>query len=210
MGVLVATVILLVVIFLSMPSAHAQSLEPENFTVSPGDFTVRNAPPLGEPYFIEQKLRIHNGASIERNFVLSVRAPPPENLKPEYEPIPNENWVILIPAVIPIEKNSDNLVDISFNIPRWENLTNQRWEAWISVTRAALPGEVIEIELVCKVYIETTKDLPPPPSPGNESLPLLFVIIIILVVGVVGIAFLYGKSARRRRGEMEFSYKSSV
>jgi len=200
MGVLVATVIPLVVIFLSMPLAHAQLPEPENFTVSPADFTVRDAPPLGKPYLIEQKLRIHNGADIERNFLLSVRAPPPENLKPGYEAIPNENWVTFIPAVIPIEGNSDNLVDISFNIPRWENLTNQRWEAWISVTRMAEPGELIEIELVCKVYIETTKDLPPPPSPDNWDLLLPLTIIIILVVGVVGTAFLL---ARHRRGEKE-------
>ena len=206
MGVLVATVIPLVVIFLSMPLAHAQLPELENFSVSPADFTVRDAPPLGEPYLIEQKLAIHNGADIERNFMLSVRAPPPENLEPGYEPIPNENWIILIPALIPIEGNSDNLVDMSLDIPRWENLTDQRWVAWISVKRMAEPGETIEIELICKAYIETTKELPPPPSHDNEELLLLFAVIIILVVGVVGMAFLL---ARHRRGEKEFGIVAS-
>jgi len=180
--------------------------EPTVFSLSPSDFTVRDAPPLGEPYLLERKLVIRNGDMINRFFALSVRAPPPENLEPGYEPFPNENWFILIPALIEIEENSDNLVEMALNIPRWENLTGQQWEAWISVKRMAEPGELIEIELICKAYIETTNELPPPPSPGNEGLPLLLIAIIILVVGVVGMAFLL---ARRRRGEREFGVVAS-
>ena len=198
-------VLLIFVVILAVPSAHAQ-LEPENFSISPADFTVRDAPPQGEPYLLERKLVIRNAAPINRFFLLSVRAPPPENLDPGYEPIPNENWFILIPALIEIEENSDNLVEMSLNIPRWENLTDQRWEAWISVKRMAKPGETIEIELISKAYIETTKELPPPPSHDNEDLLLLFAVIIILAVGVVGMAFLL---ARHRRGEREFGIVAS-
>ena len=149
--------------------AHAQ-LEPENFSVAPADFTVRDAPPVGVPYFVEQKLAIHNGADVERNFVLSVLAPPPENLEPGYEPIPDEGWIVLEPPFIEIEANSYKLVDILLDIPKWENLTGKRWEAWISVTRMAEPGELIEVELISRARIETTKELPPPPFPRLTSL----------------------------------------
>jgi len=200
MRVLVATIALLAVIFLSMPSAHAQLRKLENvFSLSPADFTIRDAPPLGEPYLLESKLVIRNGDTIKRNFILSVRAPSRENLKPGYEPIPDVNWFILIPAVIEIEENSSDMIEMALNIPRWENLTDQRWEAWISVTRMAEPGEILQIEYISKAYIETTKELPPPPSPSNDLL-LPFTVIIILVVGVVGTAFLL---ARHRRGEKE-------
>ena len=188
-----------------VPLALAQE-EPTTFSLSPSDFTIRNAPPLGEPYLLERKLVIRNGDMINRFFLLSVRAPPPENLEPGYEPIPNENWFILIPALIEIEENSDNLVEMVLNIPRWENLTDQRWVAWISVKRMAEPGETIEIELICKAYIETTKELPPPPSHDNEELLLPFAVIIILAVGVAGMAFLL---ARHRRGEKEFDIVAS-
>ena len=142
-------VLLTFAVILAVPSAHAQ-LEPENFSVAPADFTLTNVSPLGDPYVIEQKIAIHNGADIERNFLLSVRAPPPENLELGYEAIPNENWILLIPALIGIDANSDNLVEMGFYLPRWENLTGQKWEAWISVTRMAEPGEIVEIELISK------------------------------------------------------------
>lgn len=193
-------VLLSFVVILAVPSAHAQPLEPENFSVSPADFTVRDVPPLGEPYVIEHKLRIRNGADIERNFALSVLAPPLENLKPGYEPIPNENWVILIPALIPVDANSDNLVEMGFDMPRWENLTNQRWEAWISVTRLAEPGEIVEIELISKMYIETTEELPPPLS---EGLPLWTIIIAVVVVVAAVITGAWVWSKRKAGGIWE-------
>jgi len=200
----IAVLLLSFVIILTVPSAHAQLPEPENFSVSPADFTVRNVSPLGEPYLIEQKLRIHNGANIERNFLLSVRTPPQENLEPGYEAIPNENWIILIPTLIPIEENSDNLVNMGFEIPRWENLTGQRWEAWISVKRIAEPGEILEIELISVMKIETTEELPPPPSQG---LPLSMIIIAVVVVVAVVIAgvWIWSKKTAGGTGEMPFS-----
>ena len=197
-------VLLSFVVILAVPSAHAQPLEPENFSVSPADFTVRDVPPLGEPYVIEHKLRIRNGADIERNFMLSVRAPPLENLEPGYEPIPDENWIILIPVLIPVDANSDNLVEMGFDIPRWENLTNQRWEAWISVTRMAEPGEVIEIELISKMYIETTAELPELPS---QDLPISTIIIavVIVVAAVITGAWVWSKRKAGGIGKMPFS-----
>ena len=176
-------VLLSFVVILAVPSAHAQE-EPTIFSLSPSDFTIRDAPPQGEPYLLERKLVIRNGDAINRFFLLSVRAPPPENLDPGYEPIPNENWFILMPILIEIEENSSDMVDMGLDIPRWENLTGQQWEAWISVTRMAEPGEVIEIELICKAKIITTEELPELPS---QALPLSTIIIIAVVVGVAAV-----------------------
>jgi len=175
-------VLLIFVVILAVPSAHAQ-LEPENFSISPADFTVRDAPPQGEPYLLERQLVIRNASPINRFFVLSVRAPPLENLEPGYEPIPDENWFILIPILIEIEENSIDAVDMGLDIPRWENLTGKQWEVWISVTRMAEPGELIEVELICKAKIITTEELPPLPQP----MPLSTIIIIAVVVGVAAV-----------------------
>jgi len=173
-GALLSTLVIVLLILSVSHIALAQG-EPL-FSVSPSDFTVLDAPPLGEPYRLERKLVIRNDDTINRFFVLSVRAPPLENVGPGYEPIPNEGWIILEPTLIEIEENSVDTVDIFLNIPRWENLTNQRWEAWISVTRMAELGEITEIELISKAKIITTEELPPLPrsvevsiSPGSRS-----------------------------------------
>ena len=209
MGVLVATIAPFIVISLSMLSAHAQAAPEDEgpFIVSPGDFTVRDAPPQGEPYLIEQKIAIRNRDNAMRTFTLYVRPPLEDELTEGFDAIPNENWIILMPMYIEIDENSSDMAEIIFDIPRWENLTGQRWEARIAVERQPKPGELVAITYEVKAYIETTKDLPPPPSPGNEGLLLLFAVIIILAVGVVGMAFLL---ARHRRGEMEFGIASSA
>jgi len=190
--------------FFMVPLALAQE-EPALFSVSPSDFTVPNASPLGEPYRLEGKLVIRNGDTIKRTFTLSVRPPLEGELMEGFDAIPNENWVILMPALIEVEENSWGEIEMFLNIPRWENLTGQRWEARISVERQPRPGELVALTLEVKAYIETTEELPPPPS----RLPLPFTTIIILVVGVVGMAFLFGKLARRRRGEKEFGIVAS-
>jgi len=144
--------------------AHAQLPAENVFEVSPGSFTVRDAPPFGEPYLVEQKIAVWNRVNEMRIFTLSVRTPPEDEVTEGFDPIPNGNWIILTPAYIEIEGNSSDIVEIFLNIPRWENLTSQRWEAWIGVTRRAEPGEVLEIELISRARIETTEELPPIPS----------------------------------------------
>jgi len=182
--VAIAAIALLVIVS-AVSSVPAQE-EPVGFGISPAEFTVRDAPPMGEPYRIEKKLIIRNGDTIERIFALSVLVPPSENLRPGYEPIPNENWVVLIPQVIEVGENSWGEVDIYLNIPRQENLTNQRWEVWISVRRLAEIGEVLEPELISRAKIETTAELPPLP-------PLLPVAaIVVLVVGISAAALALG------------------
>ena len=191
--------------FFMVPLALAQE-EPDLFSVSPSDFTVPNASPLGEPYRLEGKLVIRNGDTINRTFILSVRPPPEGELMEGFDAIPNENWFILMPALIEVGENSWGEVEMFLDIPRWENLTGQRWEARISVERQPRPGELVALTLEVKAYIETTKELPPPPT---SRLPLPFTTIIILVVGVVGMAFLFGILARHRRGEKEFGIVAS-
>ena len=177
--------VVVLAIALAMPSAHAQE-EPTTFSLSPSDFTVIDAPPLGEPYFLERKLVIRNGDTINRFFALSVRAPPPENLEPGYEPIPEENWFVLIPALIEIEENSSDTVEMLLNIPRWENLTGQQWEAWISVKRMAEPGELIEIELIAKAKIITTEELLPLPSQPLPLWPIIIAVVVVVAAVTIG------------------------
>jgi len=157
-GALLSTLLIALLILSVSYTTRAQLPEENVFEVSPGSFTVRDAPPLGEPYLIEQKLAIRNRENAMRTFTLSVRTPPEDEVTEGFDPIPNGNWIILTPAYIEIEGNSSDIVEIFLNIPRWENLTNQRWEAWISVTRMAEPGEILEIEYISKMKIETTEE----------------------------------------------------
>jgi hypothetical protein len=165
----------------------------EPFSVSPAEFVAKEVPPLGEPYLLEKKLVVRNGDNIERTFTLSVLAPPGENLREGYEAIPEPSWVILTPSVVEIGENSSATVDIYLNIPRQENLTSRKWEAWISVKRLPVAGEIAEIELIVRAKIETTSELPPPPS-TLPSLPAM-----IALAGGVATALLLGWLARRRR-----------
>jgi len=194
-GVLVATIAPFIVISLSMPLLHAQQ---DVFEVSPGSFTVRDAPPLGEPYLIEQKIAVRNRVNEVRIFTLSVRRPPPENLTEGYDAIPNENWIILMPMYMEIGENSSDTIDISLNIPRWENLTNQRWEAWISVKRMAELGEILEIEYFSKMKIITTEELLPLPS----GITLTTIVIVAVVVGAAAVIIGAWVWSRRRAGSV--------
>jgi hypothetical protein len=181
-SVLVSLVtISLLTALLITPSVFSQI---ENvFQVSPGEFTARDAPPLGSPYIIPQVLVAYNRDNVER--VVSVKAEiPPENaVRPGYEPIENENWVIPIPSSFVIMENSFKEIQISFNIPRWENLTNKKWEVWVSVMRQPLPGEVGVLNPTVRIKIETTAELPPPES-RNYLLILPIIIIIIVIIAI--------------------------
>jgi len=188
-------------IFATLTSAQSQ----DTFSIS-GDFTVENAPPWVEPYLIEKKLVVHNGDNIKRTFILRALTPENlenpkdlENLPLQYEAIPEPSWVIpMAPGggqEIEIEENSSGVVDIWLNIPRQENLTSQKWEAWISVRRRAEIGEVLEPELICKVWIDTSAELPPPQPPPNSP----FILIAILALGVAAAVVLLVLWLRRRK-----------
>ena len=200
--VLAAVSLLLGMIFATLTSAQSQ----DTFSIS-GDFTVENAPPWVEPYSIEKKLVVHNGDNIKRTFILRTLVPENlenpkdlENLPLQYGAIPEPSWVVpMAPGggqEIEIEENSSSVVDIWLNIPYQDNLTNQKWEAWISVKRRAEIGEVLEPELICKMWINTSADLPPPPPPPTSS----SILIVILALGVAAAVVLLVLWFRRRKG----------
>jgi len=197
MAVLFSFAVVLAIV-LAVPSAHAQAPEENVFEVSPGSFTVRDVLPLGEPYLIEHQLGIRNRENAMRTFTLYVRTPPEDKVTEGFDPIPNENWVRLMPVYIEIEGNSIDNVEIIFDMPRWENLTGQRWEAWISVTRMAEPGEILEIEYISKMKIITTEELPP--LPGGIS--LTTIVIIAVVVGAAAVIIGAWVWSRRRAGSV--------
>ena len=154
------------------------------FSVSPAEFTVSKAPPLGEPWRIQQELVVRNGDNIERFFTITAEIPPDNAVRSGYEPIENENWVIPLPSSVVIPENSFKEIQISFNIPRWENLTNKKWEVWISVMRQPLQGEIGILNPTVRVKIETTAELPPPPESRNYLLIFLIIIIIIVIIAI--------------------------
>jgi len=195
----------LALILISYTPTLAQ--EGPGFSVSPGDFTVRDAPPYGEPYRLERKLVIFNGDNIKRIFILTVEVPENlENLPPGYTAIPDNRWILLISPgggqTIEVDENSYGEVEIWLNIPYWENLTSQKWEAWISVRRQAEIGETLEPVITCKAWIETSAELPPPPSKPRELPIALILAMAVVVVGVsLGIwAWSRGRKVVKRRG----------
>jgi hypothetical protein len=146
-------------IFLCQPVANAQ--ENAVFSVSPGSFTVTQVPPLGSQYVIPQTIVVRNNDNIEREVFITTEKPPENETTLGYEPIPNENWVIPSTASVMIEADNFAIIQLSLDIPRDENLTNQKWEVWIPVEREPNPGEIGVLRPTVRVDIETTTTLPP-------------------------------------------------
>jgi len=185
------------------PSTFAQ--EEENvFTVSPPDITVRNAPPLGEPWSIATRIVVWNRDNVGRVVSISTEIPPEDMITPGYEPIPNENWVYPSgSSSFLIEENSYALVQISLNIPRWENLTGKKWEVWVGVERQAFPDEPIVYRPTVRMMIETTEELPPP-SEGTNHLIFLVIGVAIAIVAV-GVWIWSRRRGRGKPGKAVFS-----
>jgi hypothetical protein len=130
------------------------------FTVSPGEITVSNVPPTGMPETIPQNVIVGNGDNITRVVSITTEIPPENAVTAGYEPIPNENWVILSPSQILIPVNSFGASQISINIPRWDNLMGKKWEVWIRVEREPLAGEIGILRPTVRMQIETTEERP--------------------------------------------------
>ena len=199
----IAPITMLILLVSSMTLAGA---EPP-FSVSPGEFTVRDAPPMGKPWSIETELVVWNRDNVGRVVTVTTEVPFEDLITPGYEPIPNENWVYPLPSSsFLIEENSYHLVQISLNIPRWENLTGQKWEVWIGVERQPFPGEIGVLRPTVRMKIETTEELPP-----ISELPLPVYVIVAVGAGAVVVALgLWIWSKRRPRKGWELRGSSST
>ena len=199
--IFIASIILLTLFISSMTFVVAQ----DQFSVSPGDFTVHDAPPMGTPYTISQSIVVWNRDNIARQVYVTSEIPeniPENDILLGYEPIPNENWVIPLfrktrSSIENIPENSYAIIDISFNIPRWENLTSQKWEVWIPVERQPVlidnvPEPVVYRPTV-RMKIETTKELPAVGKGISYYLALLISVILVIVTIVV-VAWILSRS----------------
>jgi len=169
------------------------------FEVSPGDFTTYPIPPSGSDLRIAHELSIWNRDNITRFF--SVYAViPPEHMVPEgFEPIPDESWLFVIDDLIMIEENSSKSVEMWVNIPRWENLLDKRWMAWIRVERIAIPGEIAEIRIDVEARLVTATDLGPAPStPFELPLEAIFLVAVVIVVVAVLGAWAWSRKGREK------------
>ncbi len=171
------------------PSAHAQ------FEVSPGDFTTHPIPP-GSDAPIAHELSIWNRDNITRLFAIYA-VTPPEHMVPEnYEPIPDNSWLFIVNGLVQIEENSSKSVEMWVNIPRWENLLDKRWMAWIRVERIAIEGEFAELRIDVEARLVTATELAEPLT--SSELPFEAIILVAVAVAVVA---LLGAWAWSRRGQ---------
>jgi flagellar basal body-associated protein FliL len=160
----------------------AFSQENAIFSVSPGSFTASKVPPLGTPYKIPQDIVVWNHDNTDRVVLITSEIPPVNEITPGYQPIPNENWVRPLSSSILIKADNYAVIQLSFNIPRQENLTGQKWEVWIPVEREALPGEIGVLRPTVRVKIETTAQLP---ALGNRASLALLAVGIVIAVAVI-------------------------
>jgi len=196
------TISLITVVLITPPVSPQVS---ENvFAASPGAFTVRDVPPMGEPYTIPQNIVVWNRDNIERVVSITTEIPSENSVTSGYEPIPNESWVTPFPSSVLIEENSFAIVQISFNIPSWENLTGKKWEVWIPVERQALPGEPVAYGVIVRMKIETTEELPAAGIGVNLAL-LAVGLVIAVVVICTGVWFWSRKRGRGKPGKGVFS-----
>jgi len=192
----IASIILPILIVSSMTLVGAEA----PFSVSPGEFTVRDAPPMGEPYTIPETIIVWNRDNIERVVSITTEIPPENSVTLGYKPIPNENWVTPFPSSVSIPENSYAEIQLSFSIPRWENLTDKKWEVWIPVERQSLPGEPVAYRVIVKMKIETTKELPPV-SKGINYL-VLFAAGLLIAIVLIGVGIWYKMRPRRKRARV--------
>jgi len=166
------------------------------FSVSPGAFTASDVPPLGSAYIIPQQLVVWNRDNIERVITIHSEIPPENSMTSGYVQIPNENWVTPFPSSVLVKENSYAIIELSFNIPRWDNLTNQKWEVWIPVERQPLPGEIGVLRPTVRIDIETTQTLPP--AQKGVSLALLAMGIVIAVVVICIVVWIWSRGMGKR------------
>lgn len=184
--------ILALLLIATTPLAHAQ------FEVSPPGFTTHPIPPSGLNVKLAEELSIWNRDNIERFYSVYVVTPPEDKVGENYEPIPDNSWLFITDGGVLIEENSSKSVEMWVNIPRWENLLDKRWEAWIKVERRAEPGEVISQSVEVVARLLTGTDLAPLPT--SFELPLE---VIILVAAAVTAAAVLGVWAWSRKGRSE-------
>ena len=188
-----ASVSILALLLIAMtPSAHAQ------FEVSPGEFTTHPIPP-GSDVPIAHALSIWNRDNITRLFAIYAVIPPEDMVPENYEPIPDNSWLYIVNGFVQIEENSSKSVEMWVNIPRWENLLDKRWMAWIRVERMAEPGEVISVSYDIEARLVTATELGPAPSTPFE-LPLEAIFLVAAVIVVVAVL---GAWAWSRKGTGE-------
>jgi len=180
--------------------------EEGTFTVSPGDFTARKVPPTGYAYTIPQDLVVWNRDNVERLASITVEVPPENMVSPGYEPILNENWVHpffvtpdnLFVSSILIPENSFVLAIISLDMPRWENLTGQKWEVWIPVERQPQPGEIGVLRPTVRMKIETTEELP---AEETESTKYLLIAVGVVIAAIAVGVWIWSRRIGRRGPE---------
>ncbi len=158
---------ILVIASLILSSGHVARAQ---FEVSPGEFTTHPIPPSGSNVKIPQELSIWNKYNINRFFSIYAVKPPENEVGEGFEPIPDISWLFILDSFIEVEENSSKSVEMWVNIPRWENLLDKRWEAWISVERQPRPGELVALTLEVKAKIITTEELPPLPRSVEVSI----------------------------------------
>jgi hypothetical protein len=168
------------------------------FSVSPGVFTARNVPPLGQPYTIPETIIVWNRDNSKRLISITSEIPPENEVTPGYEPIPNENWVRPLPSSILSDENSFVQFKISIDIPRQENFTSQKWEVWIPVERQPLPGETSILRPTVRMRIETASELPP--LRGATYYLALIISAILVIVAIAVAAWILSRSKGIKRG----------
>lgn len=182
--------ILALLFIATTPLAHAQ------FDVSPPEFTTSPIPPSGSNLKLAQELSIRNRDNTKRLFSVYAVTPPEDMVGEGFEPIPDNSWLFIVDGFVEIDAYENKSVEMWVNIPRWDNLLDKRWEAWIRVERIAEPGEVISQSVDVVARLVTATEPAPPPTTSFE-LPLEVIILVAVVVTVVALLGAWAWSRRR-------------
>lgn len=171
---------------------------------SPAEFVASDVP-VGMFVQLERKLIVSHNDNIPRAVSISVVRPPDDQVRPGYSPIPDTTWVYFIydnsmsveNAVLIVGREVEGKwenwseVGVALDLPAWENLTNQRWEAWITLELVVEPGEIVAPAPAVRMKLETVGEV------TKRSWPLLLLVAIAVVVAILAL----GIWARRRKAK---------
>jgi len=194
----------LVLVLFAPPALPQKRIE---VAASPGEFVAHDVP-VGIFAQLEKKLIISHSDNIPRAISISAVRPPADQVRPGYSPIPDTTWVYFIAngsttvenAVLIVGREVDGKwenwseVGIALNLPAWENLTNQRWEAWITTKIEAEPGEVVAPAPTVRMKLETVGEV------TKRALPLHLLLAIVAAVAIIAALGAWMRRRKARSG----------
>ena len=144
-----AIAVLLAILAVSSTPTLAQ--EAEGWAISPGEVPM-NGIRLGESR--SNTITVYNNKDFPVTFSMSAEIPQAGNLRPEYESIPDTDWITFDSSLVELDAHSRQEVIVTVTIPSNGDWGGQNYECWLRATFEVIG--IFQVELDCRLLISTS------------------------------------------------------